>query len=316
MKLGNRLGAVSKFGYCALIGRTNAGKSTLLNRLLGEEIALVSSNPQTTRHRILGVLTADRGQVVFVDTPGLHRPLHRLNRLMMNEARSAWEGADLICAIRDASTPFGKGEEYLIETLVKIDAAKIIVLNKVDLVQPKTRLLREIDRYARRLESIAIVPISARTGEGCDRLLEMIWSAMPEGVPRYDPELLTLNSERFHAAEEIRGKILDHTHAELPFVTAVRIERWQETADWLHLDAEILVEKPSQRAILLGREGRTIGKIGRQAREALERTLGRRVVLRLHVRVENHWRERDDLLREFEGESLSVDVERTADDSA
>lgn len=300
---------MTKFGYCAFAGRPNAGKSTLLNRLVGEKVAIVSPRAQTTRHRILCILTNDRGQVVFLDTPGLHRPLHRLNRVMMQEARSAWEDADLICLVRDASISFGKGEEYLIQLLSQHETPKLVVLNKVDRVNPKSLLLPEIERYAKALHPVAVVPVSALTGENCDRLLEEIFAGLPPGAPRFPRDILTVHSERFLAAEEIREKILLHTHAELPFVSAVRIEQWKEGQAKVWIDAEILVERESQRAILLGKGGRTIRQVGTEARLALEQMLGKAVVLHLHVRVEKNWREREDLVREFESEPPVVLLE-------
>lgn len=304
---------MKRFGFCAFAGRPNAGKSSLLNRLLGEKLAIVSDKPQTTRHRILGILSDGGGQIVFVDTPGLHRPLHRLNRAMLREARAAWEESDLVCLVRDVSIPFGKGEAYVLDVLRDIGTESIVALNKIDLVRDKTQLLVEIDRYAKALRPRAVVPVSAATGDGCERLLAEIWHGLPEGEPRFPEELLTPHSERFLAAEAIREKILERARAELPFATMVRVESWQEKDGLLLLGAVILVEKASQRRILLGKAGRMIRSIGEAARKELEEVLDRRIFLQLHVLVEADWRERPEILRDLEAEGAPRSVETPRD---
>ncbi len=290
---------MARAGTVALVGRPNAGKSTLLNRLLGEKVAIVSDKPQTTRHRIVGILSQERGQLVFHDTPGLHRPLHRLNRRMVQVAVDALSGADVVCLLHDASTPFGRGDAYARELVARAPGAKVAILNKIDKLE-KTALLPRIAEYARGGMFTEIVPVSGLTGDGCDRLLEILWSLVPEGPPLYDAELLTIHPERFLAAERIREKVLAATGDELPYTTAVAIERWQEEGDLVRLHASILVERPGQKAIVVGRQGQKIKAIGTAARLDLEQFLGRRVYLDLFVKLEPHWRDSERLLGSLE----------------
>jgi GTP-binding protein Era len=300
---------VSRAGTVALVGRPNAGKSTLMNRLLEEKVAIVSDKPQTTRHRLVGILSNERGQMVFHDTPGIHRPLHRLNRQMVRHALDALHDADAICLLVDAAEPFGAGDAYMLDLVGKTgkERPRLLALNKIDRVR-KPDLLPMIERYARGGLFAEIVPISAATGDGCDRLLEALWRALPEGPPLYDPELLTIHPERFLVAERIREKVLAATHEELPFATAVEIDRWeeQEGRELLVLYASILVERPGQKSILVGRQGQMIKAIGTAARQDLEEFLGRRIYLDLQVRLEPGWREDRALLARLDRD---VDVE-------
>ncbi|HVT58824.1 MAG TPA: GTPase Era [Thermoanaerobaculia bacterium] len=283
---------MSRSGTVALVGRPNAGKSTLMNRLLAEKLAIVSDKPQTTRHRLVGILSSGEGQMVFHDTPGVHRPLHRLNQQMVRRALDALNDADVVCLLVDAGTRFGAGDTYMLELVAKARGTRLLALNKIDRVA-KPSLLPQIERYARGEIFAEIVPISAATGDGCERLLELLWKALPEGPPLYDPELLTIHPERFLAAERIREKVLEQTSEEIPFATAVIIERWEEEPgrDLLRLYASILADRPGQKAILVGREGQRIKAIGTAARRDLEEFLGRRVYLDLQVRLEPGWRE-------------------------
>jgi GTPase len=283
---------VSRSGTVALVGRPNAGKSTLMNRLLGEKLAIVSNKPQTTRQRMVGILSQERGQMVFFDTPGIHRPLHRLNRQMVRHALDAMNDADVLCLLVDAAEPFGAGDAYVLDLVGRARGPRLLVLNKIDRVR-KPDLLPVIDRYARSGLFAEIVPLSAATGDGCDRLLEALWRLLPEGPPHYDPELLTIHPERFLVAERIREKVLASTHEELPFATAVEIERWEERegSGLLRLHASLLVERPGQKKILVGRQGQMIKAIGTAARKDLEHFLGRRIFLDLRVRLEPGWRE-------------------------
>jgi GTPase len=291
-------------GTVAFIGRPNAGKSTLMNRLLGEKVAIVSDKPQTTRHRLVGILSDDHGQMVFYDTPGVHRPLHRLNRQMMSHAMDALRDADVVCALVDAAEPFGSGDKYLLDLLGQTDALRILALNKVDRVK-KPDLLPRIGRYAAAGLFAEIVPISARTGDGCDVLQDILWRTLPEGPPLFDPELLTIHPERFLAAERIREKVLELTGAELPFATAVELERWEDDGQGLvRIYASLLVERPGQKAILVGKGGQMVKAIGTAARRDLEAFLGERVYLDLQVKLAPGWREDRGLLA-----SLDRDVE-------
>jgi GTP-binding protein Era len=284
---------MSRSGSVALVGRPNAGKSTLMNRLLEEKLAIVSNKPQTTRQRMVGILTAARGQMVFFDTPGIHRPLHRLNRQMVRHALDALNEADVRCLLVDVSEPFGAGDSYMLDLLAKAEAPRILALNKIDRVK-KPALLPTIAHYGRSGIFTEIVPISAATGDGCAALLATLWEALPEGAPLYDPELVTTHPERFLVAERIREKVLAATHEELPFATAVVIEHWEDDpggSGLLRLHASLLVERPGQKSILVGRDGQMIKKIGTAARKDLEGYLERRVYLDLQVKLEPGWRE-------------------------
>ncbi len=301
----------AKSGTVALVGRPNAGKSTLMNRLLGEKLAIVSDKPQTTRHRLVGILSGEQGQMVFYDTPGMHRPLHRLNRTMVRHATDALNEADVVAMLIDVTERFGKGDEFLLALVARATGPKVLVLNKVDRVK-KPALLPVIDRYAKTGTFTAIVPVSALKGEGCDVLARELWNLLPEGPPLFDRELLTIHPERFLVAERIREKVLEQTRDELPFATAVVLDRWDEEPgrDLLKIYASILTERPGQKKILVGREGSMIKAIGIAAREDLEAFLERRVYLDLQVRVEAGWRESPRLLEELDrelGSSLELD---------
>jgi GTP-binding protein Era len=281
-----------KSGTVALVGRPNAGKSTLMNRLLGEKVAIVSDKPQTTRHRIVGILSGDRGQMVFYDTPGIHKPLHRLNRQMVRMAIDAMTDADVVCMLVDVTQKYGSGDAYMMDLAGKTERPRVLILNKVDRVK-KPELLPVIQRYAATGRFQEIVPVSAAQGDNCDRLLDVLWNLLPEGEPMFDPELLTIHPERFLVAERIREKVLELTTEELPFSTAVLVERWEEEAekDLVLIYASILVDRPGQKKIVVGRQGQMIKAIGTAARHDLEEFLGRRVYLDLNVRLEPGWRE-------------------------
>jgi len=292
---------VARAGTVALVGRPNAGKSTLLNRLLAEKLAIVSDKPQTTRHRIVGILSADEGQIVFHDTPGMHRPLHRLNRRMVGEAREALQHSDVVCLVVDVSEPHGNGDRFLLDLVRSAPGPRIAVLNKVDLVA-KPKLLPRMSLYAEGGAFEAIVPVSALDGDGCDRLLAEIWKLLPEGPPLYDPDLLTVHSERFLVAERIREKVLESTREELPFTTAVRIDSWEDpgTEGVLRIGATLLVERETHRGILIGHRGGMIRSIGTAARHDLEEFLGRRIFLELRVQHAPDWREDARVLADLE----------------
>lgn len=280
-----------KAGTVALVGRPNAGKSTLMNRLLGEKVAIVSDKPQTTRHRLVGILSDSRGQIVFYDTPGMHKPLYRLNRQMVDAANDALNEADVVCLLVDASASFGRGDSYMLDLVVQAQGPKLVLLNKVDRMQ-KERLLPEIERYADTEAFDEIVPISALTGDGVDLLPDLLFDRLPEGPPLYDPDLLTIHPERFLVAERIREKVLHETREEIPYTTAVAIDQWEEDDDGLiSIYATILVEKEGQKGIVIGRGGRMIKKIGTAARKDLEDFLDAKVYLDLNVKTEPRWRE-------------------------
>ncbi|MEM7049681.1 MAG: GTPase Era [Acidobacteriota bacterium] len=291
---------VKKAGTVALVGRPNAGKSTLMNQLIREKVAIVSDKPQTTRHRLVGILNDERGQIVFHDTPGVHKPLHRMNRQMVSVAMDALNGADIVCLLVDASTSHGSGEQQLLETVLRAESPKLVILNKIDLVN-KGRLLPRMELYAEAGDFQEIVPISALTGDGREVLLDLLFDLLPPGEPLYDPELLTVHPDRFLVAERIREKVLEHTRDELPFTTAVLLDAWQEEgAGLVRIFASILVERPGQKKILIGRQGSMIKKVGTAARKDLEELLGRRVYLDLQVKHEPDWRENRRILGDLE----------------
>lgn len=289
-----------KAGTVALIGRPNAGKSTLLNQILAERLSIVSDKPQTTRNRMVGILTRPEGQIVFFDTPGMHRPMHRLNREMVREAMDAMAEADVVCLLVDAAEAFGKGDRFLLDLVIQTKQPKILILNKIDLVA-KARLLPMLARYAEGDAFAALIPLSAATGDGCERVLEEIWKLLPEGDPLYDSELLTIHPERFLAAERIREKVLIETRNELPFSTAVLLERWDDAGEGkiLKIHAAILVERESQKGIMIGHRGEMLKKVGTAARLDLEEFLGRRIYLDLQIRCEPNWRENPLVVREL-----------------
>jgi GTP-binding protein Era len=297
---------IPKYGVVALVGRPNAGKSTLLNRILGQKVSIVSAKPQTTRNRIVGILTDERGQIAFLDTPGIHKPLHRLNVRMMDHVRSALTEGDFLALIVDATEPFGKGDQYVIEMLREEkkqnpDAKRAVILNKIDLLK-KHKLLPLIEHYNSFGIFDEIVPISAAKGEGIEELTSLFFKNVPEGPPRYPTEDYTTQPERFLAAELVREKLLHHTSEELPYTTAVNVERFEEDEEtgMISIWATIFVERPSQKGIVVGKQGGMIKRIGTEARQELESILGAKVFLDLHVAVHEGWREDERFLGELE----------------
>jgi GTP-binding protein Era len=289
-----------KSGFAALVGRPNAGKSTLLNRLVGQKLAIVSDKPQTTRNRITGVRSYPEGQVVFVDTPGVHRPLHRLNVRMVDAAMTALRDVDVVIVVIDASERPGAGDRYLTDAVRQVNTPRILALNKVDLVA-KEALLPLIERYDREVGFADIVPISALTGENVDRLEQVILARLPEGAPLYPDDYLTDQPERFFVAELVREQLLQHTRAELPFASAVIVDRFEEADEKgiLRLYCTILVERESQKPIVVGKGGSMIKSIGTAARQELEQFFQTRVFLDLRVKVRADWREDDRSLDEL-----------------
>ncbi len=290
-----------KSGFVTFIGRPNAGKSTLLNRLVGEKLAIVSDKPQTTRNRILGVRNYPDAQVVFLDTPGIHRPLHRMNVRMVDAARDTISEVDIVALVVDATEKSGRGDKYVFDMIKDVDKPIFLVLNKIDLIK-KVRLLPVIEEFSKGGAFAEIVPVSASTGLNCDRLEKVIIDALPEGPALYPEDYLTDQPERFMASEIIREKVLQHTHAELPFSSAVVVDRFEEPEGGkgiLRLYCSIVVERESQKPIVVGRSGEMIKRIGTAAREELERFFSTKVFLDLHVRVKADWREDDRTLHDL-----------------
>jgi GTP-binding protein Era len=289
-----------KSGFVSLVGLPNAGKSTLLNRLVGEKLAIVSDKPQTTRNRILGVRNHAAGQVVYVDTPGIHKPTHRMNVRMVDAALQSMRDVDVVGLVLDASQKPGGGQQHLFGLARNVGVPIVLVLNKIDLVG-KAKLLPIIDRVRQEREFDAIVPVSAATGDGVDELEAVFLERLPEGEPLYPADYLTDQPERFFVAEMVREQVLRHTHAELPFSTAVVVDQFDEAeaGSVMRLYCTILVERSSQKPILLGRGGSMIKSIGTAARLELERFFDTRVFLDLHVKVKSEWREDERLLDEL-----------------
>jgi GTP-binding protein Era len=295
-------------GTVALVGRPNAGKSTLLNALLGDKVAIVSAKPQTTRNRIIGILTEERGQVVFFDLPGVHRPMHKMNTRMMQEVRSALEEVDLVLHLVDAAVPWGGGESFLFELLEPVKAPVLGVLTKIDLVKPKQALLPLIEDYHGRREGAVVLPISAPEGDGLDGLLAEVFEHLPEGPPLYPDDVTTTQTERFFIAEVVREKLLHRTRNELPYTTGVVVDYLEESEKLLRVDAVIYVERKSQKGIVIGKGGRMIKAVGQDAREELERLLGIKIFLELHVKVHPRWRDDVRVLREMEPGTAALDA--------
>ena len=289
-----------KSGYVSLIGRPNAGKSTLINAMVGAKVAIVSDKPQTTRGRIMGVKNYPDGQVVFVDTPGIHRPLHRMNVRMVDAAVDTLREVDVIALVFDASTRPGNGDEFVTGLLEKVRKPVVLVLNKIDLVA-KSKLLPLIETVQKWRDFAAIVPVSAQTGDGVERLERVLLEQLPEGESLYPEDYLTDQPERNLVAETVREKILQHTRAELPFSTAVVVDKFdeEERDRMLRLYCTIFVEHDSQKAIVIGRGGDMIKRIGTEARKDLEDAFETRVFLDLRVKVNPDWRNDDRALDEM-----------------
>jgi GTP-binding protein Era len=290
-----------KSGFVSFIGRPNAGKSTLLNRIVGSKLAIVSDKPQTTRNRILGVKNYPDAQVVFLDTPGIHRPLHRMNVRMVDAALETIREVDVLALVLDVSEPIGHGDEYVLNLVKSVKVPVFLILNKVDLIR-KPKLLPLIEGFSREGVFAEIVPVSALTGENVDRLERAIIDRLPEGEALYPADYLTDQPERAMAAEIVREKLLQFTHAEIPFSSAVVVDRFeepQEEGGLLRLFCTIVVDRESQKGIVVGKGGEMIKKIGVAAREDLERFFSTRVFLDLHVRVKTDWREDERLLSDL-----------------
>ncbi len=287
-------------GYAAFVGRPNAGKSTLLNRLVGEKIAAVSNKPQTTRHRIQGIVNLDGGQIVFVDTPGVHKPGHLLNRRMMSAVHDAILSVDVLVLMRDASVSTGNGDRFVLELVKQAAKPTVLVLNKIDKIRDKATLLPLIDMYSKEYDFAEIIPVSALKGDAVDNLLKQIVKHLPEGEPIFGEDEMTDQPIRSIVAEMVREKILISTGEEIPYVTAVVTELYDDTdPDVTRIFCAIYVEKPSQKKIIIGKQGARIKDIGTRARVDIENLVGRQVFLKLFVKVVEDWRNREASLDEI-----------------
>lgn len=288
-----------KSGVVALIGRPNAGKSTLLNRVVGEKIAIVSDKPQTTRTRISGVLTRGEGQIVFLDTPGIHKPGYKLNRRMMAIVTDALSTVDLILLMIDATQPMGAGDRFVLDMLKRVSTRAFLILNKIDRMKDKSKLLPLISTYTTEREFAEVIPTSALKGDGLELLVEKAFEYLPKGPALYPEDEMTDQPERVLAAELVREKILRVTGEEIPYVTAVFTEAWQEEGNLTRINCVIYVERQSHRAIIIGRGGQRLKDIGTAARADIEKLLGRHVYLSLFVKVREHWRDDERVLDEL-----------------
>ncbi len=288
-----------KSGFVSIIGRPNVGKSTLLNNFLGMKLAIVSPRAQTTRNRIQGIYTTETEQIIFIDTPGIHKPKNELGTVMNEFAYSALEGTDLILMLVDASCPIGDGDKYIIEQLAKVKIPVILVLNKVDLVEDQVVLMENVNSYKDAYKFAGGITLSATEGFNIDKLKEMIVDRLEVG-PMYYPEDQILDlPERFVVAEIIREKVLLKTKEEIPHSVAVTIESFKEKSKIIEINATIIVERPSQKMIIIGKGGNMIKSIGTDARRDIVKFLNQKVYLELFVKVESNWRNNKKYLKEF-----------------
>ena len=285
-------------GFVALAGRPNAGKSTLINSLIGEKVAIVSSKPQTTRSEIRGIYTDEECQIIFTDTPGIHKPKFRLESRMNKEAADVIQGVDLIYLVVDASVPYAKGDEFVLNMVKNTGLPVFLILNKMDKMKPE-KIVKVIQQWQERYDFAEYFPLSAKFGRSFEDLVKTTRKYLPEGDLLYPAEITSDGAENFRIAELIREKILTQTEDEVPHAAAVLIENKEFKKDKVYIQAMILVERDSQKGIMIGKQGQMLKKIGSLAREDIEKLLGKKVFLELFVRVENEWRSRDARITEY-----------------
>jgi GTP-binding protein Era len=292
-------------GFVSLVGRPNTGKSTLLNALVGQKVAIVADKPQTTRTSIQGVVTRPEAQIVFVDTPGIHKADSPLNKRMMDAVRAALEERDLLLLVVDAARPFGEEDRRAVDLVHKSGTPVVLVLNKIDLVKEKARLLPLISQYKETHEFADYIPVSAVKGDGLEDLRQAILARLPEGPAYFPEDYVTDQPERYLAAELIREKVLHATRKEVPHSVAVMVDKWEETPTITRIYATIRVERDGQKAIVIGTGGAMLKKIGTLARQEMERLFGVRIYLDLHVRVEPGWREKAAFLNALDWRTMT-----------
>jgi GTPase len=300
-------GGKHRAGFVAIIGRPNAGKSTLLNRYVGQKVAIVTSKPQTTRNRIQGIVTRPEGQIVFIDTPGLHEAHTVLNRQMMREVAAALEGIDVLLMMVDASATQPHADQLLLDKAKRFEGKAILALNKTDRV-PKPKLLPLLEAFSKAFPFAALVPISALKGNGCDELLIEILKQLPEGVPFFPEDQVTDQPERFLASEIVREKAIQLTYHEVPHALRVMIDKFEETPKILRIEATLNVERDSQKKILIGKKGEMLKKVGTEARKELETLLGTKIYLGLFVKVAPGWRDNPQQVRELDWHAQLQDL--------
>ena len=287
-------------GYVAIIGRPNVGKSTLLNRILGQKIAITSNKPQTTRNRILGIHNFSGGQALFVDTPGIHKAKGKLNQFMVDQAVGACSDVDLILFLAEADDSPGGGDEYILKLLDKSSVPVFLIINKIDLVKPP-KLLSLIQQYTEMFEFAQVIPVSARSGNGVADMLQAIEPYLPQGPQYYPDDMLTDQPERFIVAELVREKIMRRTSEEIPYGVGVQVDTFEEkpVKNLVVIQATVHVERDSHKKIIVGKGGQMIRTVGQEARKDIERLLGTRVFLELFVRVDKDWSQNERMLREL-----------------
>jgi GTP-binding protein Era len=285
-------------GFVSVVGRPNVGKSTLVNRLVGQKVAIVSDKPQTTRNRILAVVNRPDGQIVLFDTPGIHKPMHRMNERMVGAALSTLDQVELVLWLADVSEAFGAGDRFVAQALKKAGKPVILGLNKIDLIA-KPKLLPLIDSYRQLMDFTEVIPLSALSGENAELVAERLLVQLPEGERLYPEEFLTDLPERFFVGEMVREAILHHTRDEIPYVTGVVVESFKEEEGLVRIEASIFVERDSQKGILIGRGGSMLKAVGTQARHQIEFFLAAKVFLGLFVKVREHWREDPGVLEDM-----------------
>jgi GTP-binding protein Era len=294
-------------GFVSLVGRPNAGKSALLNALVGQKLAIVADKPQTTRTSIQGVVTLPQAQIVFLDTPGIHRADSPLNKRMMDTVRNSIEERDLLLFVADAARPFSEEDRRAMDLLRRTETPALLVLNKIDLVKEKARLLPQIERYKQAFEFADYLPVSATKGKGLDALRKAILDRLPEGPAYFPEDYVTDQPERFLAAELIREKVLSATRQEVPHSVAVAVDQWQETPRLTRIFATIRVEREGQKAIIIGSKGAMLKRIGTLARQEMEKLFGVKIYLDLHVRLQPRWREKPAFLNALDWRTMTGD---------
>jgi GTPase len=301
-------------GFVAIVGRPNAGKSTLVNSLVGRKVAIVSPRPQTTRNRIQGIVNRNDAQIVLVDTPGIHQARNVLSRQMMDEAQHALEGVDVLSLIVDASVNFGPGDDFSLEWVKRFHGPTFLLLNKIDCVK-KPLLLLMIEKYAALYRFAEIYPISAMTGEGCRELVNAWLELLPESPPYFPADQFTDQPERFLAAEFIREKAILATREEVPHAIAVLIDSFEEKKTLVKIRATLYVEREGQKGILIGKRGETMKKIGTDARKEIENILGTKVFLELFVKVQPNWRQNAVMVRQLDWHRQLEELAERSDDA-
>ncbi len=287
-----------KSGFITIVGRPNVGKSTFLNQAIGEKVSIISDKIQTTRTRIQGILTTDDAQLVFIDTPGVHKPKHRLGDYMVDASMRTLHDADVVMFFINANEGYGKGDQYIIERLKNLHQPIYLVINKVDLINPND-LFPLINQYKDKCDFEEIIPISALNGNNVEKLLEMVKEHIPEGPKYFDDEQITDHSTRFMVSELIREKVLHHTEEEIPHSVNVVVESFKEESDRTHINATIIIERDSQKGIIIGKQGSMLKKIGSEARKDIEELIDDKVYLELWVKVQKDWRNKEVMLKQY-----------------